>query len=53
MGGAAGMNFDRPFVYSLRNRIHFAAKADDVLRNAKRQTAAQYQHARSRQPNFA
>jgi len=39
MGGAAGVNFVRPFVYSLRNRIHFAAKADDASSNAKKQTA--------------
>jgi len=35
MGGAAGVNFVQPFVYSLRNRIHFAAKADDVRATRK------------------
>lgn len=53
MGGAAGVNFVRPLVYPLRNRIHFSAKADDVSNNAKRQTAEQDPRARSRQPNFA
>ena len=38
MGGATGMIFHRRFLYSLRNRIRFAAKADDVSRNAKRRT---------------
>jgi hypothetical protein len=52
MGGAAGVNFVRPFVYSLRNRIHCAAKADDASSNAKKQTAVKIR-ARSRQPNFA
>ena len=53
MGGATGVNFIRPLVYSLRNRIHFAGKADEVSTNAKKQTAVQDPRASSRQPNFA
>ena len=53
MGGAAGVNFVRPLVYSLRNRIHFSAKTDDDSNNAKRQTAVKDPRARSHQPNFA